>query len=644
MWRKWRAGKTGPGQGAPAINFWEVLNKVATALQRAAHSETAVYDAFREQMTALQLQGSINWFDDSYTTLTIAAVVFPPRLMRILHRFEKMAGQTAVGFELPVSVLEAQRAVIESDTAVFVPDNTPLLEELATQKTRPFFKQFLVTFGGLAGVLAPLHIDGRVRGLLYLTDQNMTADDCTAVTALANHLSIAIENARLLQQTRANEEKMRLLTENVPGVIYQCVNNYTFDMLYLNDAIETLTGYPKEQFLRGEISFRDLYHPGDTFLIQPEREEQAKDGMFHITYRLRHRSGVWRWVEEFGKGVYNEAGKMLFLEGSITDITERKQSEMVQLALYRIATVANSDLSLEQLYQAIHAILGDLMDVRNFFIALVVEPSGLIHLPYFVDEADEYDGAPFDGRGGLTTYVIETEQPQLLSRPELSDLIAQERLRLIGAMPEVWLGTPLQTQGRVFGAIVVQNYHDAQAYTDREKQLLFFVSGQVAAAIDRKRSEDQLRAMAAEIVKQARIFEEVLSTTPDQFVVYDRDGRITFASPSLLQALHLSVVDISGKTMAELAFLPPHIIAQIERDREEIFRNGQPIQGEVQIEGKWGVSDVEYILSPVKDEGGTVTAVVSAARDITQRNKTKAALHHAQKMESLGILAGGVAH
>lgn len=644
MWQKWRTGKTGVGSGAPAIKFWEVLNTVATALQRAAHSETAVYEAFREQMTALNLQGSINWFDETYTTLTIASVVFSPRLMRVLHRFEKMAGQTAVGFQLPVTVLEEQRAVIEGHTAVFVPDNTSLLEALASERVRPFLQQFLRTFGGMPGVLAPLYMDNRVRGLLYLTDRSMTADDCTAVTALANHLSVAIENARLFQQTRTNEEKMRLLTENVPGVIYQCVNNYTFDMLYLNDAIETLTGYPKEQFLSGELSFRELYHPDDTSLIQPEREEQAKDGMFHITYRLRHRNGGWRWVEEFGKGVFNEAGKMLFLEGSIIDVTERKQAEAVQLALYRIATVANADLSLEQLYQAIHAILGDLMDVRNFFIALVMEPSGLLDLPYFVDEADEYDGGLFDGRGGLTAYVIETEQPQLLTRPELTYLIEQQKLRLIGAMPEVWLGAPLQTQGRVFGAIAVQSYQDAQAYTDREKQLLFFVSGQVATAIDRKRSEDQLRAMAAEIAKQARIFEEVLSTTPDQFMVYGRDGRITFASPSLFQLLHLSPADVLGKTLAELSFLPPDIVAQIERDHAEVLRYGQPIQAEIQVTGEWGVRDVEYILSPITDEQETVTAVVCAARDITQRNKTKAALHHAQKMESLAILAGGVAH
>ncbi|NJN55390.1 MAG: PAS domain-containing protein, partial [Anaerolineae bacterium] len=67
-----------------------------------------------------------------------------------------------------------------------------------------------------------------------------------------------------------------------------------------------------------------------------------------------------------------------------------------------------------------------------------------------------------------------------------------------------------------------------------------------------------------------------MSTTPDQFVVYDRDGRISFASHSLLQGLHMSAAEIMGKTFAELGFLPPEIIAQSERERKEVFRTGQP--------------------------------------------------------------------
>ncbi len=627
------------------INFWEVLNTAATALQKAVHSETAVYDAFREQLIRLGLQGSVNWLDEAGTTLTLTTVVLAPRMMRILKRFELVAGDTAEGFKFPMDLMAPVAQVIKKGEAVFVPDNTPLLITILPKRAHPFLKQFVTAFGRMPGVIAPLMHEGNVRGILYLVDPHMVANDCTAVTALAHHLAIAVENARLFQQMRHNEENLRILAENVPGVIYQCANNYTFDMLYLNNAVETLTGYPKEGFLKGEISFRDLYHPDDSPHIRPAEDTRFREmGTFHHIYRLRHRSGAWRWVEELGTGVFNEAGELLFLEGSITDITERRQAEMLQSTLYRIATVANADLTLDQLYEAIHAILGDLMDVRNFYIALVDDESKLLHLPYFVDEKDTYDGLPFNGEGGLTDYVLQRGQPQLLSRWDLKRLEQADMIGIIGTKPEVWLGVPLRTQSQVFGAMVVQSYEDASMYTEREKQLLFFVSGQVAAAIERKRAEEQMYVMAAKLAEQARMFEAILSTTPDQYVVYDRDGRIIFISPAMLPDLTLSPDEIIGKTFRELAFLPEAILQQHERDREQVVRTGQAVHGEVQVPGVQGMRDLEYILSPIKDEKGEVTAVVSATRDITQRNKTKAALHHAQKTESLGILAGGVAH
>lgn len=627
------------------INFWELFNTAAAALQEAAHSETAVYQAFREQMIRLGLQGSISWLEESGARLNISVVFFSGRMLRVLRRIERLTGQTAEGFQFPIAYIPALSAAVTAGEAVFLPDNRHVLAAISAERVRPFMHQLMDAFAGLTGILAPLTFDGQVHGLLYLAHPQMTEKDSTTVTALANHLAIAIQNARLFQRLSESEARLRILAENVPGVIYQCINNYSFDMIYLNNAIETLTGYPKEMFLRGEIGFRDLYHPDDSPVIRPEQEDAVKDmGMFHLIYRIRHRSGAWRWVEEFGSGVFNEQGELLFLEGSITDITERKQAEVLHSTLYRIATVANADLTLVQLYGAIHAILGDLMDVRNFYIALVEEETGWLHLPYFVDEVDVYDGLPFAGEDGLTDYVIQTGRPQLLSRIDLKRLARADIVHVIGTEPEVWLGAPLRTQAKVFGAMVVQSYTDALAYTEREKQLLFFVSGQVAAAIERKRAEEELRQMAAEIAKQARMFEVVLSTTPDQFVVYDRDGRITFASPVFLRALGRPATEVLGKTMADLAVLPLDISRRSDADRQQVFQTGKPRRGEVQIPGPHSLREVEYILSPIVDDAGVVAAVVSAARDVTERNKTKAALHHAQKMESLGVLAGGVAH
>ena len=129
---------------------------------------------------------------------------------------------------------------------------------------------------------------------------------------------------------RRSEQKFRALAENTPNVVFQCKNDSRYSFLYLNDAIENLTGYPKEEFLEKGLSFFDLYHPDDLKTMPTPDENDITDinrNPFHITYRIRHRSGEWRWVDEWGTGVENAGGKVEFLEGIMIDITERKQAE-----------------------------------------------------------------------------------------------------------------------------------------------------------------------------------------------------------------------------------------------------------------------------------------------------------------------------
>ena len=127
-----------------------------------------------------------------------------------------------------------------------------------------------------------------------------------------------------------SEQKFRALAENIPNVVFQCKNDSRYSFLYLNNAIEDLTGYPKDEFLEKGLSFFDLYHPDDLKTMPTPEENNNTDSNrnpFHITYRIRHRAGEWRWVDEWGTGVENAEGKVEFLEGIMIDITERKQAE-----------------------------------------------------------------------------------------------------------------------------------------------------------------------------------------------------------------------------------------------------------------------------------------------------------------------------
>jgi PAS domain S-box-containing protein len=147
----------------------------------------------------------------------------------------------------------------------------------------------------------------------------------------ADRVLVCIRNITAKKQAelelKKSESKFRILAENIPGVIYLCNNDARYSMLYLNHKVEELTGYHDHEFIAGNINFVQLYHPDDVAGIFEKVDKALADKKsFQLTYRLKHRSGEWRWVEEMGTGVYqNET--LLLIEGFIIDITNQKLAE-----------------------------------------------------------------------------------------------------------------------------------------------------------------------------------------------------------------------------------------------------------------------------------------------------------------------------
>ncbi|MBX2843082.1 MAG: PAS domain S-box protein [Flammeovirgaceae bacterium] len=139
-----------------------------------------------------------------------------------------------------------------------------------------------------------------------------------------------------------SEDKFRMLADNVPGVIYLCNNDKNWTIIYLNSKVEDLTGYPKDLFLEGKISFPQLYHPEDVDNIYKTVDEQlSSSGKFQLEYRLKHKDGHWVWVEEIGVSV-SKNGEVLHLEGFISDISYRKKAESELNKLALIASETNN--------------------------------------------------------------------------------------------------------------------------------------------------------------------------------------------------------------------------------------------------------------------------------------------------------------
>ncbi|HRQ32957.1 MAG TPA: GAF domain-containing protein, partial [Anaerolineales bacterium] len=133
------------------------------------------------------------------------------------------------------------------------------------------------------------------------------------------------------------------------------------------------------------------------------------------------------------------------------------------------------------------------MPAQNFYIALYDEASNLLSFPYYVDEMEGMISLPpARPERGMTGYVLRTGKSLLSDAKNFEELMRQKEVELVGVPSPIWIGAPLVVEGKTIGVIALQDYHDPNAYTERELHILEFVSGQVARAIERARLHEDI--------------------------------------------------------------------------------------------------------------------------------------------------------
>ena len=172
---------------------------------------------------------------------------------------------------------------------------------------------------------------------------------------------------------------------------------------------------------------------------------------------------------------------------------DNRDAAAIVTALFEISNAVNNTDNLDDLYASIHQSLGKIIDVSNFFIALVDTKDRTLHFPYVIDTVDD-DFSPiadFSADDSLTGLVVSQRKPILLTTKELEKRKSQNGVW--GPVPLTWMGAPLIIQNNIIGVVAVQSYLDADLYNDQDLQILSAVSDQIAISIHRKRSEDALR-------------------------------------------------------------------------------------------------------------------------------------------------------
>ncbi|MFC0877567.1 PAS domain S-box protein [Saccharicrinis sp. FJH2] len=123
---------------------------------------------------------------------------------------------------------------------------------------------------------------------------------------------------------KESERQLSTLMNNLPGLVYRCLNDANWTMLFLSQGCKELTGYDTVDLLKNKhISYNQVIHPEDRSYVKSEVEKAFADKLpFELEYRIVTRAGAIKHVWERGAGVYRN-DKLIYIEGFVTDVTER---------------------------------------------------------------------------------------------------------------------------------------------------------------------------------------------------------------------------------------------------------------------------------------------------------------------------------
>ncbi len=376
-------------------------------------------------------------------------------------------------------------------------------------------------------------------------------------------------------------------------------------------------------------SLLELTHQKDIILSYQEKALQGKEDEVVVDVDFVSKEGQ-NVPMNLSLTVVVETGQVVGFVGVGRDNTERRRSELLQAAHYRLAEITRVTESLREFCKSIHEVIGQLVPSKNFYIALRDEITKGLYYPYYVNSIyDIPERQP--GLDAFNEQVMLGAGPSVLTVNEARQMSSPDLDTSHRRMPVDWVGVPLKTSSGTIGVLGVQNYSSGVKFGDSDKNLLSLLSGQIATAIERKQSDEKIREQA-----------ELLNKSQDAIILENLHGMITFWNVGATAIYGWKAEEVIGRTFEDIYMgtIPDDVTRADESVRTEgewagevagLNRNGDDIV----LDCRWKlVTDIE----------GKPKSIMKVCTDITEKKKLESQFMRAQRLESIGTLAGGISH
>lgn len=491
--------------------------------------------------------------------------------------------------------------------------------------------------GHWAGEMVCRRRDG-VPFFVELECNMVTGDDGRPLSLLAAFEDIT-ERKRAEETLRESEDRYRSLVEESPDVIgiYQ-----EGKLVFINSTgVEQLGAKSKDELLG--LSGEQLIHPDDHSVATDRirRRLAGETGIYPAEVRYRRLDGTMLFMEIIATPI--TFGGKEAVQFIARDITGRKRAEQELTMAHRHATV------LAQLGRK----LAEVLTPRAAALSILQAADGLLHwdsswLRVWSEEQQQWkDLAAFDLMDGGRCELITDPSSMLKPSPIIHRAMEEAQLLLRSSETQVLtvLGSgrrslslmfaPIRLTGRTIGMISIQSYQH-HAYDRAALELLQTLADHCAGALARIQA-------ASELNETQERFRLIWENSVDGMRLTDSAGNVLMVNEAFCRLVEKPRSEIEGKLMCEIYAEEDreHILA---RHRERFISRTVPAHLDQRLK-LWDGREIWLEVSNCFFEPEPSKPVLLGLfRDITERKRAENQTLRTQRLESIGTLAGGVAH
>jgi PAS domain S-box-containing protein len=452
------------------------------------------------------------------------------------------------------------------------------------------------------------------------------------------------ERKQVEDTLRESEERFRLLAKATNDAVWDW--DAVTDEVWWNESFETLFGYQRDEIEPGFAAWMGRIHPEDKKRVLDQIHEAIASGAssFSSEYRFLRKDGSYAHILNRSHIICDTSGKPVRMIGGMTDLTERVKFER-DLARTNRALKMLSECN-ERLIRAENE-----QELLDEICRIAVEIGGyrMAWVGYAQDDesrsirAVAYAGAE---EGYFSEVRLSWSEEEPSGMGPAGRVIRSGQAVLCGDISQEssfipWLNQanargyravaclPLREGERTFGLLGLYS-PDVQKLEPDEVKLLQELADNLAFGIGHIRANARIHEQAA-----------LLDATTDAISLRSMDHCILFWNRGAEKLYGWSSGEMIGKNLRESYVTDP---AKFEEGVQLLLQQGHWF-GELPAHTKDGREIlVEARWTLLCDKGGKPQSILAISTDITERKKVEQQFLRAQRMESIGTLAGGIAH